>query len=68
MTFHGQSVLSCVWGVTHPSATPVSTTPPVEMKHRSAPRLPVRLTVLSRVVRKLRPMGPSGGAGSSNQR
>jgi len=68
MTFHGQSLLSCVWGVTHAVAAPDAPAAPAEIKRRSARRPPARLRVLSLVVRKLRPEGSSGEAGSAEQR
>ena len=68
MTFHGQSVLSCVWGVTHAAAAPDSPAASAEISQRSGPRSPARLRVLSLVVRKLRPSGSSGEVGPASPR
>ena len=68
MTFHGQSLLSCVWGVTHAVAAPEPVALPAEVRRRASARPPVRLRMLSRVVRKLRSDNPSGASGPGNQR
>ena len=68
MTFHGQSLLSCVWGVTHSAAAPESTVLPVEMRGRSGVRPPARLKMLSRVMRKLRSDNSGTGTGPAHQR
>jgi hypothetical protein len=68
MTFHGQSLLSCVWGVTHAAAAPESGALPAEVRRRSSVRPPVRLSMLGRVFRKLRSDSQSGASGSANQR
>ncbi|HTS50768.1 MAG TPA: hypothetical protein VMH05_22640 [Bryobacteraceae bacterium] len=67
MTFHGQSVLSCVWGVTH-AVAPEPPAASAEISQRSGPRSPARLRVLSLVVRKIRPSGAGGEVGPSSTR
>ena len=68
MTFHGQSVLPCVWGVTHAAGSAASPAAPAEIRERSGPPSPARFRVLSLVVRKLRPSGSSGEVGASSPR
>lgn len=68
MTFHGQSMLSCVWGVTHAAAVSEPPAEPVGIRQQSAPRSLARLRVLSRVVRKLRSSNSSVEAGPGSSR
>ena len=69
MTFHGQSVLSCVWGVTHTAAAPESPAAGhAEMTQRSGSANRARLRILSQLVRKLRHAGANGAAGPANPR
>ena len=66
MAFHGQSVLSCVWGITHAAGAQESPMAPAEVRQESGSRGPARLRWLALVVRKLR--GSSGQAGTAGSR
>jgi len=54
MTFHGQSLLSCVWGVTHGAAAPEPQPTWSSIRQRSAAPQPARFRVLSIIMRKPR--------------
>ena len=66
MTFQGQSVLSCVWGVTHSAASSQSQAHSAGIRERLAPPHRVRFRVLSFVVPKPRTQVPEAGERSEN--
>ena len=68
MTFHRQSVISCVWGVVHSDAVgelPASST---VTKRQSAPGNSNRYRILSRLVQKFRSPIQGVGTGSGHPR
>ena len=67
MTFQGQSVLSCVWGVTHAAASSQSKAHSGGIRERLSPPHRVRFRVLSFVVRKPRTQGPDEGGHSADR-
>jgi hypothetical protein len=66
MAFHGQSVLSCVWGITHAAGAQESPTVPAQASEQSVSRGPARVGLLTLVMRKLR--GLNDAAGKANPR